>query len=598
MSFFAFFVLLIVIAIVVLLVIALLPGGPKPCQPVCDKCGVPDGCNGTCKCIAGFVCTDGECVRPDVTICTKTDCSPPRVLWAKSPNSLDAKPLVTAELKLLGITPPQQLNAFLDNLLANNPFGDPGIPYVDFYSVGTYMFLSQRQIAYVLLNVMLGNGLGFPSGLHKYANSGAFRSLVVIYILTLGVDFNFTSVPGTWILVVRPTLRVAPSLSPGKSVTSGVLSEYEFVTPTNATKFWPILQSPGNCNIFEQPRSVGVTTGNLAFSVVFAYPEILVSLFWTQLPEPFTLSTVFIGARQQSQEFTSASPPNCFVASGKAIGPSFKNFTSVEGKTIYTATTAFIETAVVAPCDNNLCTAQRSVDVPFHVNLLYSTFSGWPPELASFFALIKHITSGPWGAENNNNDSQLFYAILLVGLAYWKPSGPAYSVTYTSSYTWCFRPGNQCLIMAKSKCATCLGSPPKVLQANNSMAWRKTKRKARGDNTCDQKHMWCGTAGKPELVSESHASVCFDPAWAQNAYAHTPMSYNISSVEPAIVSNAFDFASLGTQLSTDACGVNDIRDIAQLPNIAALIRDGQLLRSSCGPSICTQTIIDTLLSRR
>jgi len=448
-------ILFVIILIVVVTITILSLTDNTECKPNClnKKCGESDGCKGKCQgfCPSDRICVSGECITLNYVICSNGVCIHPKKSWVKDPNRINAQELIDSLNS--GLPIPSMFYTYIDTLLRLNPFGED-IPYVDFYKGNGYMALSQQQLAYIAINTLAGNylvGVEESKYYSFFKKNTSFKIYILSYLLKLSNELGYVAnAKGTIVYIVRPTIS-----SPSENIPINPMS---IQIPGSQTESWPIQNELATVNIYEQGTGDYFNWTNISDTVVFITPEVLISFFWTTETNPLKNITFVYGARRYFGVIVGdLSKEYCFNPKIIVQPLLLLSTININGEEVYNTGLAFIETSIIEKSDetmNNYDPKQRTVNVNNNVNRIFSIFNekNWPERCLSLLYSVKNIKSGPWGATNNNNDSQLFYMILNLALSYIKDV----KLIYVFDKNLCPNKGNVCFTLNNSECNSCL----------------------------------------------------------------------------------------------------------------------------------------------
>jgi len=447
-------IILFVIILIVLVTIVILSFKDEPkCEPNCSnkKCGESDGCKGKCQgfCPSDRICVSGECITLNYVICSNGVCIHPKKSWVKDPNRINAQELIDS---ISGVSVPSMFYTYIDTLLKLNPFGGD-IPYVDFYKGNGYMALNQQQLAYIAINTLAENylvGVEESKYYSFFKKNPNLKGFILFYLLRLSEELGYVAnAKGNVIYIVRPTVS-----SPSENIP---ISPMSIQIPKSQLDSWPIENELGAVNIYEQGTGDYFNWTNISDTVVFITPEVLISFFWTTEINPLNNITFVYGSRRYFN-VTSGDLSEEYCFRPRIPGPILFPFTiNINGEEVYNTGLAFIETSMIEKSDetmNNYDPKQRTINVNNNVNRIFSIFNekNWPERCLSLLYSMKSIKSGPWGATNNNNDSQLFYMILNLALSYIKDV----KLIYVFNKNLCPNKGNVCFTLNNFDCNSCL----------------------------------------------------------------------------------------------------------------------------------------------
>jgi len=398
----------------------------------------------------------------------------------------------------------QDLAAFARQLLSHNPFETgAAVPYVAFSGSGggQVVAITQRQLAFLVVNVLMGNGFldGKGDGL-----SGALKRCSAQTPKPTGYLYSVLSM----LAVLSQELAAGQQGAQLIAATPGSLNDDWKQTLGNRTLAAPTIcgegLNAGQCHLtdfmsggtpFQAMTDIagGHVGGGAQLceiansqdeSAVQFYSEALAFAFFVDgdgmLPVPWTL----LGARRYIGDFSgeSSTGPPYFAKCGKIRDRDWLNEdiptgtvnVPLGGKQVAVARGAFV--AVASKCSgclagntcshddevNNNCDAQRR-----HLDDDISQwYQAYEPTMynavvqEAFSRVIRRIGTGPWGAGVWWGDSQQYF------LTVWLASSLLKGVTldYYIYDHFCENPGNQCFVLGANGCAACVGrsqsSPP------------------------------------------------------------------------------------------------------------------------------------------
>jgi len=463
-------------------------------------------------------------------------CGEPGLLhWHTSPQIL-AKHMATDLASLPGLpetaygpvythwnhSPPQfhgaivrlsDIAVFMQQLLASDPFGTGDmVPWMDFggHSEGKVAVVTQRQLAFLVANVLMGNSISTEKG------DGLSAALQRCSAKT--------PKPSSFIFSLLSFLAVlSQELAPRQQGASLVAATPKALDKTAWKSVWknsslPNLAVPTLCidGVGAQPCGlVDFMSGGTPFqamtdiagafvgggaelcqvansqdeSAVQFYSEALAFAFFvgssSMLPVPWTL----LGARRYLRDFggKSGDGPPFFASCGKIRGADWLNediqsFTvnvTLYSHELRLHASAFV--AVASACSgciagdacshkdllNHNCNAQRQhldEDVARWLQA-YDPSMYNPVVEVAFRHTIQRIGTGPWGAGVWWGDSQLYF--LTVWLATNLLSGPTALDYYVYDH-FCENPSNQCFVLGERGCSECVakGQPGSGVDAS------------------------------------------------------------------------------------------------------------------------------------
>jgi len=395
---------------------------------------------------------------------------------------------------------------FMHQLLSEDPFGTGfmTVPWVDFGSEGTTVVINQRQLAFVVANVLMGNTIagvenGLSAALSRCSAGDASHNTFVysLFSLLAVLSQELNGGDGSLLAGARPQ---AADDSWRERLRSSSLSAVDVCTVEGA----PFAMSSA-CG---KPEFMGGSAGgqraeyqaltDIAGAVVGGgaqlceiansqdeslvqfYPETLAFAFFrgggAMLPSPWTL----LGARRYMKDLsggTSANPPYRNMC-GMLPDTDWLNEAILEtSKSVQIsgpdhawsgpmAPSSFVAVASFAwwipepnGCEfdaarNNNCEAQRK----YYDDDIRRWYQAYEPTMydsvvhTAFRSTVRSIGTGPWGAGVWWGDSQMYFlkvwlATSLVGNV---------SLDYYSYSHFVENPGNQCFVRGGDACRKCL----------------------------------------------------------------------------------------------------------------------------------------------
>jgi len=388
---------------------------------------------------------------------------------------------------------------FVVELLSQNPFDSEGkVPWIDFGSAGggKVVALSQRQLAYLVANILVGNHISVRDGLSSMLSvcsqkqAGPKKLVPQAYLMSL---LSFLAVLSQE-LYDGDQGRTLIAATPG-SISDGWKNKLTTATlqpPTLCAKDaggsdcgLPDYMSGGT--EFQAVTSMAkeVVTGqsdmcdtsfNQDESLPLFYSEVLAFHFFTsesvKLPLPWTL----LGARRYVRDISGqagAGFPFYGLCGGvrlsnwlnEGIGQSSTDVSlggeedQLETVPSYAFVAVATEGAVgckVSDAVQNNCIEQRN-----HLDMDMSLwFQAYEPTMYNsvvqdaFKQVISRIGTGPWGAGRAYGDSQQLF--LAAWLATSVLGDGKVKLDYYIYSKFCENPGNQCYVLGKPECQACL----------------------------------------------------------------------------------------------------------------------------------------------
>lgn len=387
---------------------------------------------------------------------------------------------------------------FARDLLTSDPFGTGDeVPYVDFnvFGEGKVVAITQRQLAFLVVNTLLGNTAGASNGLNGLLQrckgfAGHLYSLLSFLailsrelaggkqgsLLAAATPRAATDEWRSRLLdhqLTQPTLCMdsagIPSCALADFMAGG--TRFQVVTDIAGSN---VGGGAGLCEIANTQEE----------SLVQFYSEIIAFSFFAGgeqglLPVPLVL----LGARRYLNEITGQSSSGAPFAGrcGRIFSKNWLN-DDIGQDTVWVqigdtggtmATSSFM--AVASTCTsclnkctqqnmaNNNCDAQRR-HLDEDINLWYQAYESSMyaiPVRDAFRTLVHRIGTGPWGAGEWYGDSQQYF--LATWLATSLLGGP--SLDYYAYSHFCENAGNQCFILGGDTCRQC------VKDSMNPLLW-------------------------------------------------------------------------------------------------------------------------------
>jgi len=388
----------------------------------------------------------------------------------------------------------EDIAAFVKQLLADDPFGTgDSVPYVDFWAPGDgkVVAVTQRQLAFVVANVIMGNtipaGDGLSAAVQRCAE-GPEPPDMVLSLLSMLAVLSQELRPGQAGTTLVGTAPAVGDLSWKDRLGNQTLKEPRLQLQigdkrtgglgdfmSGGVPFQALTDIAGN--VVGGGAQLCATANSQDESLVQFYSEVLAFAFWTSegrmLPVPWTL----MGARRYLSEIggeSSAREP-FFNTCGKIHEEDWLNqdipstATSVKlgGKSVRVMASTFVALKSVATpglggdCSvgeamNHNCEAQRN-HLDEDVSMWYQAYEAtmYPaPVRDAFRTLVQHVGTGPWGAGVWFGDSQVYF--LTVWLATSLLGGA--SLDYYLYDHFCENPANQCFLLGEAGCGDCIST--------------------------------------------------------------------------------------------------------------------------------------------
>jgi len=392
---------------------------------------------------------------------------------------------------------------FVKDVLSSDPFGTGHlVPFVDFRppSEGKVMAITQRQLAFLVANVLMGNtipaGDGLTAAIRRCSkltaggNTGLLRSLLSL-LAVLSRELP-SGQHGTVLIGATPQ---AGNSSWKKLLDSSYMAEPNVcVNHGNGTDCGQEDFMSGN-NAYQAVTDIagGVVGGGAQLcdiansqdeSIVQFYSEVLAFAFFTSgnageaadksmLPVPFVL----LGARRYVRGLSGEwDKGTC----GKVLSRDWLNEeilqhrvgTEINGNPVMLAASSFV--AVASECStclagsacnmsetiNNQCDNQRR-HLEEDLEKWYVAFEPtmyMAPVQEAFRRVVKRIGTGPWGAGVWYGDSQQYF------LATWLATTLLKNIKldYHVYRRFCENPHNQCFVLGRHGCAACIADEDEI----------------------------------------------------------------------------------------------------------------------------------------
>jgi len=394
--------------------------------------------------------------------------------WAFSPPAFRGTPVT---LKLIA--------DFMVELLQSDPFGTGAqVPYVDFQGPGDskVVAITQRQLAFVVANVLMGNGLsGARDGLSgALEHCGTTSSTAYIYSLlsllaVLSQELHGGQ-HGTVIVGATPRHRDDSWRS---LLESSTLQEPTLCFESEGGQTdcgLPDFMSGGTDNQALTDIAGGVVGGGGQLcdvadsqdeSLVQFYSEVLAFSFYVSSQKMLPVPWALLGTRSYLRGLTGSTGENGKCGSIlddnwlKDDPPPTITPVSLNGATAYMIASSFVavaskggEKCPVELAKNNNCASQRH-HVDEDLGLWYQAFSrDMYNEVVrpAFGAIVSSVGTGPWGAGVWWGDSHQYF--LAVWLATSLLGGTRLDYYVYSHF--CENPGNQCFVLGADGCKDCI----------------------------------------------------------------------------------------------------------------------------------------------
>jgi len=385
-----------------------------------------------------------------------------------------------------------KVQEFVRELLSSDPYfsGGEAVPYVDLGTGagGRVVAITQRQLAFNVANVLMGNdipgGTGLGAALHRCTSSDIVLSLLsflavlaqelagggqgtmLVAAVPRGLDASWRSRLDNSALF-DPSILVKvpghPSWDAAPDFMSGGLA-FQALTDIAGGDIG------GGANLCH-------TANTQDESLVQFYSEVLAFSFFARgsgmLPSPMT----FLGTRRYMNQLegeTSTQAPylgRCgYIPERNWINTDIPRQTvsaTLAGRTSPFAASAFVAAASTIAehgrCQggtmvNNECDAQRrhlDKDISKWFQAFEATMYNRVVQDA-FRTIIRRVGTGPWGAGAWQGDSQHYFLTVWIATALLGVGAP--SLDYYIYDHFCENAGNQCFLLGQGNgCAECIG---------------------------------------------------------------------------------------------------------------------------------------------
>jgi len=386
----------------------------------------------------------------------------------------------------------EHIATFMQDVLSSDPFGTGDqVPFVDFSPLaeadgGQVVAITQRQLAFVVANALMGNTIPAGDGLSAALDRCAGRATGYIYSLLslLGVLSRELAGGGAGTFLVAMT-----PISPAKDAWREKLETSTLSEPELCTNLGGQIECPVNDfmagGVYNQALTdiAGRVVGgggelcDLAYSqdesLVQFYPETLAFAFFAGGGAMINVPWTVLGARRYLDDLsgqTSVSAPmsgHCGLLKetdwlNQGMLSKTENVVVAGGEmTVYSTAFVAVASEVTEGCDdggakNNNCDTQRR-HLDEDVSLWYQAFepSQYHPAVRDALAgVVYRVGTGPWGAGAWWGDSQISF--LTVWLATSLVHG--ISLDYYIYDHFCENPANQCFLLGGDECRSCVRS--------------------------------------------------------------------------------------------------------------------------------------------
>eukprot|EP00927_Polykrikos_kofoidii_P052747 TRINITY_DN4668_c0_g1_i4.p1 TRINITY_DN4668_c0_g1~~TRINITY_DN4668_c0_g1_i4.p1 ORF type:complete len:449 (+),score=56.28 TRINITY_DN4668_c0_g1_i4:895-2241(+) len=368
----------------------------------------------------------------------------------------------------------QQIATFARELLTSDPFGTgDSVPFVNFNGPSKVVALTQRQLAFLVVNTLMGNTIRTGSGLHKALSSCNYDSIVYSLLSFLAILSRELTSGGHGTMLVGATPasqsdvwrnRLSSRTLSRPNVVNLVGSE-AYETPdfmTGGTPFQALTDIAGG--VVGGGGNLCGLANTQDESLVQFYSEVMAFAFFADgmLPTPWTL----LGSRRYVNNINGQSVALC----GKIYSENWLNediaettasvllgdarVTIAANSFVAVASAAGIGRCSVAESIKNNCDAQRrhlDEDITYWYRAFEPTMYAGEVQ-AAFRGVVRRVGSGPWGSGVWWGDSQQYF------LTMWLAS----TLTDSGSFDYyiydhfCENAGNQCYVLGNNGCSSCI----------------------------------------------------------------------------------------------------------------------------------------------
>jgi len=413
---------------------------------------------------------------------------PVAAAWQASPPYFNGKPVTLYEVA-----------QFAKALLLSNPFGlGRMVPRVNLGDGGVKVVaVTQRQLAFVVANVLMGNSLPAGDGLSAALlrcsarpNAKAFIFSLLSFLAVLSQELADGS-QGTFLIAATPqsmssawrsrlakvlaeptlcTSTAGQSLScqtAGQGLSSG-LSDFM----SGGTPYQALTDIAGR--VVGGGGALCETANSQDESLVQFYSEVLAFAFFDSGDKMLLVPWTLLGARRYVNDISGESSTGTPWFQHCGAIPSYNWLNTqilkqtvnvpLNGASVSVAASAFVavkskcasctNTCPMSELMNNRCPVQRTT-VDFDISLWYQAYEPSMYEASvqgAFATVVRRIGTGPWGAGVWYGDSQQYF--LTVWLATSLLSNM--KLDYYIYDHFCENPGNQCFLLGQAGCAACI----------------------------------------------------------------------------------------------------------------------------------------------
>lgn len=402
---------------------------------------------------------------------------------------------------------------FMKELLSSDPFkmGDK-VPYINFTDPnrdGQAIAISQRQLAFIVANVLMNNTLkskrpnGLSDALERCATMSWKDKRVTDGLAVMLSLFSFLGIlskelaggkDGTMLIAARPEdlYDKTPGSSGWKDRFSNIVKSPNICSKigdvpsgcspddfmTGGTNFQALADTPAGYFLGGDPRDERLLCYIEATqdkSLPHFYSEVMAFTFFSAGTIPVPVA--FLGVRRYGNKIKgdrgrlcgeidwldSSNWFNSDIENGQTTvsigaGPDMvhanvmtSSFVAVGSVSLDSQTKSCEKTQKV----NNMCDEQRhhvSRDVDFWYQAFEASFYNAHMQ-AAFKGVVKHIGTGPWGSGVwNYGDSQMYFLTMMLATSVLQNV----TLDYYMYERFCENSGNQCFVLNKKGCADCI----------------------------------------------------------------------------------------------------------------------------------------------